>query len=201
MIDSVPALPEGWSIDGDELRFDGEIVGTVRQRDERWELSVVNAEPLRALAPEADVEGQGVARTIIIGAIAFAVTFSNVARADEGSPRASYALVHDVNPKVHAHRAAPVLADRTAIVGKTIIVVVRNTETEAHGDMPLVVDRVEEREGRLVYVGHVVAPPANLPADMQRQLRKDWYPAPGTTFEVHASDVRDLLELRTADLR
>ena len=191
-----PVLPAGFAIEGDELRRDGKVVGIVGQRT----IVVTDVDAFRALSPDADVEGQGLARTIMIGALAFAVTLGSPARAHAADGGAPDALVRDANPKVHAHRAAPLLADREAIVGKTLIVVVRNTETEAHGDLPLVVDHVEERGGRLVYVGHVVAPSAALPEDMQRQLRKPWYPAPGATFEVHASDVRDVLELRTASL-
>lgn len=196
MIASV--FPAGFIVEGDALVRDGRVVGSVREHERA--IVVTDADAFRALFPEADVEGQGLTRSIMIGAIAFSITFGapRAAFAREGA--APYALIKDANPKVHAHRAAPLLTDRRAIVGKTLIVVVRNTETEAHGDLPLVVERVEEREGRLVYVGRVVAPSAALPPDMQRQLRKDWYPAPGTTFEVHASDVRDILELRVADL-
>jgi hypothetical protein len=197
MMNVVLPLPPAWSMNGRELLRDGKVVGSAMEREGRWELFIADADAMRALVPEADVEGQGVARTIVLGAIAVSVMFGHPSSAFAAEGGATtYALVENSNPKVHLHRAAPILADRAAIVGKTIIVIVRNTETEAHGDLPLLVDRVEERDGRLVYVGHVVLPSAELPPDMQRQLRKDWYPPPGTNFAVHASDVRDLLELR-----
>ena len=209
---SIPKLPEGWSASaiatgGFELHWSGRHVGWLEDKEGQWRIAIVDEKAWRALAGDPDVELQGLVRTIVVGAITAGVMFcapkavkmengtitlvaNEASAAEEG-----YSIVRDVNPTIRTHRAGPILADRATAMGKTAILVVRTNDGERHGDLPVRIDRIEERDGRRVYSGVVVEPPA----DMQSQLRKDWYPAAGTRVEFAATDVRDLLELRIDD--
>lgn len=212
---------------GYEIIHEGRTIGCAVGDGLSWQIAVTDRRELSSLLAQlavaggapvvAEVEGQalgwGALREIVIGSIALSVVLGDpgsiridngkivlVDLKEAGASEAivSYELITNFNPTIASHRAGPVLAQ--GAVGKTAILVVSQKKGFAHGDLPVQIDRVDRSGHPTRFVGHVVAPDARLPPDMQRQLRKDWYPAPGVVIEFSATDVRDVLELRVADL-